>query len=317
MLQGIESDLGDLALEERIAIGGMAEVFLARVLEPSAFDGAERVVVKRLMPRFRAEARFVELFMDEARLCVKLRHPHIVRTYRAFKKDLDFYMVQEWVDGGSLSLVLSRLRGANLRLPPAAAVAVMVGLLKALGYVHKARLGDKHVRLVHRDVNPGNLLLSRTGAVKLTDFGVAEGEGIGAKKVEGALRGTPAYMAPEQVRGRRVDPRTDLFSAGIVLWEMLTGRDLFAVETEFETLRRVTEHEAAPPSVYAKIPESLDRVVLRALAKDPEARFQSTTEFGRALVGAAKEAGWGSGDRNLLAAAVAHALRLRPTLPEP
>ncbi len=315
-LAGLETDLGDIQLENRLAMGGMAEIFLGTVHDPAEFGGASTVVVKRLMARFRAENEFVKLFTTEAKLCVKLKHPNIVRTYRAFKRELDWYMVQEWVDGGSLGLVSSRLSGAGLRLPPAATLHVMVGLLKALGYVHKARLGDQHVALVHRDVNPGNLLVSLEGAVKLTDFGVAEGEGVGSPRVEGVLRGTPPYMAPEQVRGERVDPRTDLFSAGIVFWELLTGRDLFGAESEFETLRRVTEHEAAPPSVYAELPQGFDAVAAKALQKNPDDRFQTATEFGRALVGAAKAAMLGSGDPALLASAVKHALEIRPTLPE-
>lgn len=315
-LAGLETDLGDIQLEDRLALGGMAEIFLGTVQDPAEFGGAHKVVVKRLMARFRAENEFVKLFTTEAKLCVKLKHPNIVRTYRAFKRELDWYMVQEWVDGGSLGLVNGRLVGAELRMPPAATLWVMVGLLKALGYVHKARLGDQHVRLVHRDVNPGNLLVSVDGEVKLTDFGVAEGEGVGAPRVEGMLRGTPPYMAPEQVRGERVDPRTDLFSAGIVLWELLTGRELFSAESEFETLRKVTEHQAAPPSVYADLPADFDAVTAKALQRNPDDRFQSATEFGRALVGAAKTAALGTGDPKLLAAAVKHALEIRATLPE-
>ncbi|RMG18480.1 MAG: serine/threonine protein kinase [Deltaproteobacteria bacterium] len=308
-LSGIETDLGEYRLLERIAVGGMAEVYLAEAKDPEKHGGAGQVVVKRLLPNHRADKAYVELFLDEARLSVKLRHPNIVRTFKAFKKGLDYYMIQEYVDGGSLESVLLRLKARRLRLPPQATVAVMVGLLKALDYVHRARLGEQHVALVHRDVNPGNILVSRAGVVKLTDFGVAEGEGLGAKRVHGALRGTPPYMAPEQVRGKRVDPRTDLFSAGIVFWELLTGRDLFRAEAEYETLRKVVEHEAAPPSVYAsRLPEAFDTIVARALAKDPEKRFRSASHFGRDLVLASKAFGWGTGDSELLGQAVTHAL---------
>lgn len=308
-LEGMETELGEYRLVDRIALGGMAEVFLGEAARPEAHGGAERVVVKRLLARHRADPDFVRLFMDEAKLSVKLRHAHIVRTYKAFKKGLDYFMIQELVDGASLGAVTARLRKKRLRLPPQAAVAVGVGLLKALDYVHRARLGEQHVRLVHRDVNPGNLLVGRDGRVKLTDFGVAEGEGVGAARVSGALRGTPAYMAPEQVHGGHVDPRSDLFSTGIVLWELFAGRDLFPGESEFETLRRVVEHQPAPPSVYAPdLPEAFDALCARALAKDPEARFPSAAHFGRALLEAAKAQGWGQGDSPLLGKAVVHAL---------
>jgi len=312
----MENDLGDLVLTRRIAMGGMAEIYLAEAKDPKLFGGASQLIVKRLMPRFRAEPSFVKLFTGEAKLCVKLAHPNIVRTYRAFKKELDWYMVQEYVDGGSLAQLSGRLAQASLRLPPKAIVTVMVGLLKALGYVHKARLGATHVQLVHRDVNPGNLLVSMKGEVKLTDFGVAEGESLGAERVQGALRGTPAYMSPEQVRGQTIDPRSDLFSAGIVLWELLTGRELFADETEFETLRRVAEHVPAPPSVYAQTPVSLDALVAKALSKAPEDRFESSVEFGRALIKVSKEAGWEGGDQAALAAAVQHTSLLSGTPPK-
>jgi eukaryotic-like serine/threonine-protein kinase len=307
-LAGLDTDLRDYRLVDRIAIGGMAEVFLAEAADPAAHDGQARVILKRLLPKFRAEKAFVSLFMDEAKLCVKLRHPHIVRTFKAFKKGLDYYMVQELVEGASLATVMLRLRKRKLRCPPAAALALAIGLLKALDYVHRARLGEQHVRLVHRDVNPGNILVAGDGMVKLTDFGVAEGEGVGAERVEGALRGTPPYMSPEQVRGAAVTPTTDLFSAAIVLWEVLTGRDLFLGETQYETLRRVVEHEAAPPSVYADVPETLDAVLAQALAKKPEARYASATEFGRALMAVGRENDWGSGDKALLGTVVGHAL---------
>ena len=311
-LSGIETDLGDYTLLERIAVGGMAEVYLAAAHDPSAHGGADKVAVKRLLPSGRADQAFVDLFLDEAKLSVKLRHPNIVRTFKAFKKGLDYYMIQEFVDGGSLESVLQRLKRRHLRLPPQAAVAVMVGLLKALDYVHRARLGAQHVALVHRDVNPGNILIGRDGTVKLTDFGVAEGEGLGAKRVRGALRGPPPYMAPEQVRGQNVDRRTDLFSAGIVFWEMLTGRDLFRAEAEYETLRKVVEHDAAPPSVYApKLPEAFDMISAKALAKSPEDRFPSAAHFGRDLILASKAFGWGKGDPVLLGQAVTHALSAR------
>lgn len=308
-LEGMETDLGEYQLLDRIAAGGMAMVFLASTQNPAAHGDADRVVIKRLLPQFRGEPEFVKLFMDEAKLCVKLRHKHVVRTYRAFKRNLDFYMVQEYIDGGSLMQIQKRLRRRELRMPIPATIAVMVGLLKAIDYVHRARQGDQHVRLVHRDVNPGNIILGRNGVVKLTDFGVAEGEGVGANKSEGALRGTPAYMAPEQVRGKMVDPRTDLFSVGIVMWELLTGRELFAADSEFETLRRVNEHQAAPPSIYAaKVPSAIDDIVVKALMKDPDQRWQSASKFGKALLKASKAEGWGNGDVTSLATAVTHAL---------
>ncbi len=308
-LEGLETDLKDYRLVDRLAIGGMAEVFLAETVSPESPEGGENVVIKRLLPRFRADKDYVKLFMDEAKLCVKLRHPNIVRTFKAFKKGLDYYMVQELVDGGSLARVMGRLRRKKLRCPPTATIALVMSLLKALDYVHRARLGEQHVRLVHRDVHPGNILVGFDGTVKLTDFGVAEGEGVGAPRVEGALRGTAPYMSPEQVRGEIVGPTTDVFATAVVLWELLTGRDLFTGESEFDTLRKVVEHEPAPPSVYASdLPEALDEVVLSALAKAPQERCQSAQDFGRALLSVTRNLEWGSGDRVMMGKVVGHAL---------
>ena len=308
-LAGLETDLKDYRIVDRLAIGGMAEIFLADVVSADKETEPKKVVVKRLLPRYRSEDDYVRLFMDEAKLCVKLRHPNIVRTFKAFKKGIDYYMVQELVEGASLDVLMRRLRKKQLRFPPSAAVSITKSLLQALDYVHRARLGEKHVRLVHRDVHPGNLLVGFDGSVKLTDFGVAEGEGVGARRVAGALRGTAPYMSPEQVRGRAVGPTTDLFATAIVLWELFTGRDLFLGESELDTLRKVVEHQAAPPSVYASdLPEVFDEMLLRALNKHPEERYQSAQEFGRALLSAAKTLKWSPEDRNKLGKMVGYAL---------
>lgn len=307
-IAGLETDLKDYRLIDRLAVGGMAEVFLGETTEDHDQGEGNRVVIKRLLPSFRADKDYIKLFMDEAKLCVKLRHPNIVRTFKAFKKGRDYYMVQELVEGGSLDNVMYGLRKKKLRFPPTAAIAVAKSLLQALDYVHRAKLGTQHVRLVHRDVHPGNILVGLDGTVKLTDFGVAEGEGVGAPRVEGALRGTAPYMSPEQVRGENVSPSTDVFAAGVVLWELFTGRDLFAAESEYDTLRKVVEHEAAPPSVYKNdLPEEIDRVVLKALVKTPEERFQTAQELGRSLLKVSKGLDWGAGDRGMLGKVVAHA----------
>ncbi len=293
-------EVGEYRLLDKIAVGGMAEIFRA---EPVA--GGERLVLKRLLPQHRSDPRFVERFVGEAKLCVKLRHPNVVRTQKLFKKGLDYFMVQELVDGASLRAVLDRRRAAGAPLPLGATLQALSGLLSALDYLHRARLGDEKVQIVHRDVGPANLLLSRAGEVKLTDFGVTEASLHPESKAEhGALVGTPAYMSPEQVRGRPLDARSDLFSAGSVLYECLAGRPPFEAEVEFELLQQVTE--AAPPPLPPSPPAPLRAVVAKAMAAAPEARFQTAAELRKSLLAAGQAAG-AAPDPAALAAAVGEA----------
>ncbi|MHB1845079.1 MAG: serine/threonine-protein kinase [Deltaproteobacteria bacterium] len=278
-------EVGEYRMLSRIAVGGMAEIFRA---EPLA--GGEPVVLKRLLPQYRADPKFVERFVGEAKLCVKLRHPNVVRTHKLFKKGLDYFMVQELVDGATLGQLLEDRRARGAALPLAATLHALAGLLSALDYLHRAKLGDAKVQIVHRDVGPANLLLSKSGEVKLTDFGVTEASLHPESKGEsGALVGTPAYMSPEQVLGRPLDARSDLFSAGSVLYECLGGRCPFAAEVEYELLRQVKE--AAPPPLPETVPGPLRAVAARAMAATPDGRFQTASELRRALLAAGQDAG--------------------------
>src|SRR4051812_20878281 len=200
----------------------MAEVFQARSLPTTQRSPGEPddVVLKRLLPSYRNDGAFVKQFVDEAKLTVRLRHPHIVRTFRCFKAGMDYLMVQELVAGRTLQYMQEALAKANAVMPPPAATYLVHCVLKALDYIHRAKGGEGAGNIVHRDVNPANILLSVAGEVKLTDFGVAEVEGM-MKGESGALRGTLPYMSPEQVLGHPVDARSDLFSVGIIYWELL------------------------------------------------------------------------------------------------
>ncbi len=274
-------DLPGYELLGRIAVGGMAEIHRARPTEGER--AGQDVVLKRLHPQFRAERAYVDLFVDEGKLAVKLRHPNVVRTYKVFKNGIDIFMEQELVDGTTLRALLDRAF-ASEPLPLGAAVHAVAELAKALDYVHRAKLGEAAVSLVHRDVNPANLLVARDGAVKLTDFGVAEGEGLGAKKVSGALRGTLGYMAPEQVVGREVDRRADLFGLGVILWEAAANRPAFEGDSDFAVMEAVRDaripllRQARPDA-----PELLEKILRKGLHKDPAHRFQSAAEWLKAV----------------------------------
>ena len=280
-------DVGEYRLIGWIAAGGMAEIFRAVPLA-----GGEPLALKRLLPRHREDPAFVERFVGEAKLCVKLRHPNIVRTHKLFKKGPDYFMVQELVDGLSCRALLDARRALGAPLPLSATLELLSGLLAALDYVHRARLGEQAVTIVHRDVNPANLLLDRAGAVKLTDFGVAEASLHPEARAEaGALCGTPAYMSPEQVLGKPLDPRSDLFSAGSLLYECLANRPPFESAVEYELLSQVREARPAPIAWDAPGLEELQPLLSRALAPNAESRFATAAEFRRVLLDAADKLG--------------------------
>ena len=272
----------------------MAEVYQAKARPTTQKSPGEPddVVLKRLLPAYRNDGAYVKAFVDEAKLTVRLRHSHIVRTYRCFKAGIDYLMVQELVAGRTLAFMQEAFVKAGTAMPAAASAYITVCLLKALDYIHRAKVGDNGAPIVHRDVNPANILLSVGGDVKLTDFGVAEVEGV-MRGTEGALRGTIAYMAPESVLGQAVDHRADLFAAGVILWEMLTNQRLFAGNSELEMMQRV--RDARVPGVAKsnhEVPDYVAAVVRKALFADRTLRFQSAAEFQKALEVGARRAGW-------------------------
>ncbi len=289
-----ETELGGYQLVGRLAVGGMAEVYQARARPTTQKSPGEPddVVLKRLLPAYRNDGGYVKAFVDEAKLTVRLRHSHIVRTYRCFKAGIDYLMVQELVAGRTLAFMQEAFVKAGAAMPLSASAYITSCLLKALDYIHRAKVGDNGAPIVHRDVNPANLLLSIGGDVKLTDFGVAEVEGV-MRGTEGALRGTIAYMSPEAVLGQAVDHRADLFAAGVILWEMFTNQRLFSGNSELEMMQKV--RDARVPNVTRfnpEVPDYVAAVVRKALFADRSMRFQSAAEFQKALEVGARRAGW-------------------------
>ena len=304
-------ELKDYELLGRLAVGGMAEIYRARALS-GAVPG-EEVVLKRLLPLHRADPAYVELFLAEARLGVLVAHPNIVRTYDLLRVGRDYFIVQELVGGDTVGNLAARARALGGRLSLEAGLVAVVDLLEALRHLHSGAGVPGQPPIIHRDVNPLNLVASPEGIAKLIDFGIAERLGSAVRDRTGALRGTPAYMSPEQVKGRvALDPRSDLFSAGIVLWELVANLPLFRHDNEFETLRQVAE-VGAPPlrSVLPQAPAVFERLCVRALAPDRDRRFQSAGEFLHGLREACQREGLGL-DRALLGAEVR---RLSPGAP--
>lgn len=291
-------DLPEFEIHAQLAVGGMAEIYRARA-RTGELAGRD-VVLKRLLPLHRGEPAYVEMFLAEARLGALVVHPNIVRTHDLFRRGRDYFIVQELVGGDTVATLAGRARAKGSRLAIDAALVSVSDLLSALAHLHAGAPGP-HLApgvlltpIIHRDVNPDNLVAAPEGIAKLIDFGIAEAQGASqARERSGALRGTPAYMSPEQVKSRPLDPSSDLFSAGVVLWELLANRPLFAQANEFETLRHVCEVPATPLRlVDAALPAAFERLCVRALARARDRRFQSAGEFLAELRDAAHREGY-------------------------
>lgn len=267
-----------------LGIGGMAEVFEARATGPGGFE--RTVVIKRILPAFSRQAEFRRMFIDEAKILGMIHHPNVVQVYD-FGEDDDgtLFLALELVDGPSISHVLRRLRAHGRKMAPGVAAYVAREVCRALDYVHTLASADgEALGIIHRDVSPSNIMLTSGGSVKLLDFGVAKCATAGQQTKAGTVKGKPAYLAPEQVQGHPIDARVDLFALGVVLHEMLTLEHLFAGDSELATLRKVLELAVPVPSRdRSDVPEELDRIVLRALERDPARRYGSAAQMAREL----------------------------------
>jgi serine/threonine protein kinase len=252
---------GPYLLLERVATGGMAEVFKAKKAGAGDF-----VAIKRILPAIAQDPTFVEMFLDEARIAKELHHPNIARILDMGQVGRSPYLVMEYVYGRDLRAVLQRVRERGERVPAPMACHVMSKVCEGLHHAHDKRDAQgEPLELVHRDVSPQNILVSTAGHVKLIDFGVAKAATKASKTHSGMLKGKLGYMSPEQVRGLPLDRRSDIFAAGIVLYELLTGERLFVGSTDFSTLERIRNVDIQPPSeVAADVPPELERIVLRA-----------------------------------------------------
>ncbi|AKF06840.1 serine/threonine-protein kinase PknK [Sandaracinus amylolyticus] len=276
---------GKYQLLQLLARGGMAEVFKAK---SHGVEGFEKIlVIKRILPELSRNPRFVEMFINEAKIAVTLSHANIVQVFDLGRADETYFIAMEYVAGYDLATVLRR--GARYKRPLSQELAVFVvsELAKGLDYAHRRRDASlRPLHIVHRDVSPQNVLLSFEGEVKLTDFGIAKAKTIADDAAdEGVLKGKYAYMSPEQARGENVDSRTDLYALGIVLFEALSGESPFQHESAYETLRRVREGDAPPlKTVVPDVPDELAAIVDRALAPQPELRHANAGRLYEDLV---------------------------------
>jgi TonB family protein len=277
---------GQYTLLERIAVGGMAEVWKARMRGVEGFQ--KTVAIKRILPHMTDNAEFVGMFIDEAKLAAQLTHPNIVHIYDLGKIGRDYYIAMEYVDGRDLRSLLNAGRRKGMPLPLGLSLLIAARLASALDYAHRKRdFEDRELGLVHRDVSPQNVLLTAEGDVKLCDFGIAKAVSKASQTQMGALKGKLQYMSPEQAWGRPVDGRSDLFSLGAVLFEMVTGERLFAGDSEISVLEAVRQGRVRTPrQVDPSLPREVDDIVIRALALEPQDRFPSAGEMKQRLEGA-------------------------------
>lgn len=279
----IEGTYGPYQLVKKIAVGGMAEVFKAK---RTGVEGFEKVVaVKRILPHLSDNKEFVEMFIDEAKMVAGLTHPNIVQISDLGKLEKSYYIAMEYVHGRDLRSILRRAKERGLRLPLDLTVLIVSKVCSALEFAHRKK--DERGRpmlIVHRDISPQNILISFEGEVKLTDFGIAKAATKARITDAGALRGKLLYMSPEQAWGKPMDRRSDLFSLGIVFYEMITDQKPFLGSSEMSILEMVRECRVAPPSdVNPRIPEKLEKVVMTALERDPDHRYQDAAEMYRDL----------------------------------
>ena len=272
---------GKYQLLEKIATGGMAEVYRARAFGTAGFE--KILVIKKVLPSLAEDSEFVQMFEDEARIAVHLQHVNIVQVFDLGKVEGQYFMAMEYVHGLDLSRLLTRARSVG-RFPIALALFTIKEALKGLQFAH-SRTDDAGAALeiVHCDVSPQNLLISYSGEVKVHDFGIARAA-FQADVSNRVVRGKYAYMSPEQVEGKALDGRSDLFSLGIVLYETLTSRRLFKAKNRDETLARVRRAEVPSPRSYRpEISDDLEGFLLKVLSRDVSDRYQTAEEMGQAL----------------------------------
>jgi serine/threonine-protein kinase len=273
---------GRYVLEERLAMGGMAEIFRAR-MTTHGFE--KKCVIKRILPHYLEQPDFVNMFRDEAALAARLQHANIVQVFDFGEEEQSLYLAMEFVNGADLKRVLTIANREGDRIGIGHATQIAIEMCRALYYAHNlVDDDDQPLGIVHRDISPHNVLISRAGEVKVTDFGIAKAAARATHTGTGVVKGKLAYMSPEQASSQPVDHRLDQFATGIVLWEMLTGSRLFGGDDEMSVLKKVMLCEVPSPcTLRPEVPESLETALMRALSEKPEDRFEDMRAFENAL----------------------------------
>jgi len=270
---------------KRLEAGGMAEVYLGEATGVEGFK--KRVAIKRVLPHLAQNENFIRMFLDEARLSARLNHANIVSVFDISARDDTYFLIMEFVDGANLKKILDSLQRRSQRFTLPEAIYVCAEACRGLSYAHE--LQDENGRalgIVHRDISPPNILLTKLGEVKVADFGLAKAGTQLSQTDPGVVKGKFSYLSPEAANGKEVDARADIFSLGIVLWEMLAGRRLFLGETDYATVKLVQQANIPRLSpLNNQVDVDFEEIMLKALAREPDNRFQSAHEFGEALSG--------------------------------
>ncbi|WPB82692.1 protein kinase [Archangium violaceum] len=273
-------NIGRYQLVSKLATGGMAEVYLARAAGPMGFE--KTLVLKRILPHLAEDPHFVEMFLAEATLAAQLEHPNIVQIFDFGESDGFYYLAMEYIDGPNLRTLSKRARAAGMALPPAFCARIIASACEGLAYAHDfadPRTGEP-LGLIHRDISPDNILLSRQGAVKVVDFGIAKAVNQSHKTQTGFIKGKIAYMPPEQLQVRLLDRRVDVYALGIVLYELLTGQKPFDATTDVSMMQAIVSEPIVPAmSRRPDLPPALGDILDKALSKMREQRYPDCRAF--------------------------------------
>ncbi|HRE90528.1 MAG TPA: serine/threonine-protein kinase, partial [Myxococcota bacterium] len=283
----LPAPFGDYELLERIGTGGMAEIFRARKVGPSGFEKV--MVIKRVLPELVQNRAFIDLLIAEARVTSLLNHPNIVQIHELGDVSGTYYIAMEFVDGSDLLNLLSRCTKERLRVPMEVGLHVVSEVSRGLAHAHAATDAQgRALNIIHRDVSPSNILISRYGDIKIMDFGVARadlGISVAREQERGVLKGKLGYMSPEQVTGRPIDRRSDIFALGVVLFECLTLKRLFVGQSDAQTLLNIRDADVEPRfKRHSYLPKPVRQILRKALAKDPADRYQTATDFQEAIL---------------------------------
>lgn len=270
---------GKYLLLDRVNIGGMAEVWRGKTFGAGGFE--RLVAIKRILPSIAEDEEFIHMFIDEAKITVQLTHANIAQIYELGNHASSYFISMEYISGKDMRAIFDRCRKRGEPAPVPLVCYVISKVCEGLDYAHRKKDGmGRDMNIVHRDVSPQNVLISYEGEIKVIDFGIAKAAGKMTKTQAGILKGKFGYMSPEQIRGLPIDRRSDVFAVGVCLYEMLTGERLFVGDSDFSVLEKVRKAEVLPPSTYnRRIPEALEKIVLKALAREVEERYQYANEL--------------------------------------
>lgn len=273
----------DYCLLERVSVGGMAEVYRARRFGEANLR--RFLAVKRILPNLAEDKEFISMFIDEAKVSIQLNHPNVCQMYELGRLNDSYYIVMEFISGRDLLAMQNRFRKQKRIMSVSQAAFIIAEVCEGLDYAHRKVDDDgREMNIIHRDISPQNILVGFDGQVKVIDFGIARAATKSQQTQVGVLKGKFGYMSPEQVAAGPIDHRSDIFAVGALFWELLTARRLFHGETDYATLEKVRHARVMPPSKKnPNIPEEIDRIVLKALARKPEDRYQSAGALGRDL----------------------------------